>query len=186
LADRLIVSVGHLVSRKRHHVLIQAMATVRRHEPNSQLVIVGSPSFERDYPNSLRRMIRALGLESCVKLLGNQPPSTVADWLRAADVFALGTAREGCCNAVLEALAVGTPVVTTAAGDNAYFVKHDSNGLIVATDDANGMAGAIEKAFQAERWNRAEASQQIHERLGSWDSVAQILYQHFAAQLSLN
>ena len=58
----------------------------------------------------------------CDYFAGTLPPQEIAGWLQAADVFALATHREGCCNAVLEALACGIPVVTTPAGDNAVVV----------------------------------------------------------------
>ena len=112
-AGRLIVCVGHLISRKRHHVLIEAFARVRARYRDATLAIIGGKAFEPDYPAQLAKLAQDLGVGNAVRFVGNVPPPVVADWLRVAAVFALGTAREGCCNAVLEALGVGVPVVTT-------------------------------------------------------------------------
>jgi glycosyltransferase involved in cell wall biosynthesis len=166
----LIVSVGHLVSRKRHHVLVRAFAELRETYPGAQLVIIGAPSFERRYPGEIASLARELGVEHAVGLRGNIPPSDVALWLQAADVFALATAREGCCNAVLEALAVGAPTVTTAVGDNAHFVKNGVNGYIVNVDDAADLARGLRAAL-SKRWNRQAISQVQIDSVGSWRAV---------------
>jgi glycosyltransferase involved in cell wall biosynthesis len=166
------MSVGHLVSRKRHHVLIEAFARVHAFLPDARLVIVGALAFEPRYPRSLKRLAQRSAVADKVHFTGNLAPRSVVDWLRAADIFALATAREGCCNAVLEALAVGTPVVTTPAGDNPHFVKDGRNGFIVPIDDVNAMAAAIHRALSAVRWDRAAIADSLHSSVGDWSDVA--------------
>jgi teichuronic acid biosynthesis glycosyltransferase TuaC len=168
----LVVSVGHLVSRKRHHVLIEAFAKVREHFPAASLAIIGARSFEAAYPDRLADLVRRHGLQDHVRFVGNIPPRDVAVWLQAADVFALGTAREGCCNAVLEALATGVPVVTTPAGDNEFFVQNDNNGCIVPIDDAAAFAAGIERALRRS-WDRSAIGRRLFEQAGSWSGVAE-------------
>ena len=58
----LIVSVGHLVSRKRHHVLIEAFAKLQRQHPDALLAIIGARSFEPDYPRELQERAAACGV----------------------------------------------------------------------------------------------------------------------------
>lgn len=166
----LIVSVGHLVSRKRHHVLIEAFAQLRRRHPRARLVIIGAPAFERTYPDELKALARARSLEADILFSGNIPPPQVALWLQAADVFALGTAREGCCNAVLEALAAGAPVVTTPVGDNAHFVLDGDNGHIAPVGDVAAFAQAIERALTTE-WDRQSIAKRLLDQAGSWGAV---------------
>jgi teichuronic acid biosynthesis glycosyltransferase TuaC len=168
----LVVSVGHLVSRKRHHVLLDAFAQVRRSVPDAELMIIGATAFERLYPGQLLDRARKLGIDDATHFPGNLPPSEVARWLRAADVFALATAREGCCNALLEALASGVPVVTTPVGDNAHFVDEGRNGYLVPVDDASALAEALGRALGRRDWNRAEISKRLLEQAGTWDDVA--------------
>jgi glycosyltransferase involved in cell wall biosynthesis len=172
LAEPLLVSVGHLVVRKRHHVLLEAFAELLRRRPQARLVIIGGDANEPGYRERLLREIADRGLAGRASLAGNLPPAQVADWLRAADLFALGTAREGCCNAVLEALAVGVPVVTTPVGDNAEFVRPGENGAIVPVDDATAFAAALDAGL-ARDWDRPAIARRLREQVGSWDVVGQ-------------
>jgi len=103
-------------------------------------VIMGAPSFEQQYPAQLEAQVAALGLGEHVTIMGNIPPPKVATWLRAADVFALGTAREGCCNAVLEALATGLPVVTTPHTCGPDVIEPGKHGWIVPIRDSQAIA----------------------------------------------
>jgi glycosyltransferase involved in cell wall biosynthesis len=167
----LVVSVGHLVSVKRYHVLIDGFSRFAARNPGALLVIVGASSFERTYPAELQGQVRRLGLEGRVRFTGNLAPAEVAQWLKAADLFVLVSAREGCCNAVLEALAVGVPVVTTPVGDNARFVEPDRNGLIVPVDDPGAIADAIGRAVRSGIWNRKRISTDLHQQVGDWTEV---------------
>ena len=179
---RLIVSVGHLLSRKRHHVLIEAFARVRARYPDATLAIVGGKLFEPDYPAQLAKLAQRLGVGDAVRFVGNVPLPAVADWLRAAAVFALGTAREGCCNAVLEALGAGVPVVTTPVGDNARFVKNGANGYLVPVDDPAGMADALAAVFARESWDRTRISSEL--AVGTWQKIARDVLDFFEETLA--
>jgi teichuronic acid biosynthesis glycosyltransferase TuaC len=108
----------------------------------------------------------------------------VVEWLRAADVFALATEREGCCNAVLEALATGVPVVTTPAGDNAQYVKPGQNGLLVPIGDSAALAAALAQALASHAWNAAEISRSLHSAVGNWTDVATRVLQFFSQRLA--
>ncbi len=168
--DPLIVSVGHLASVKRHHVLIKAFAGVLAMQPNARLTIVGGAGHEPKYEIELRELTRRLGVSGAVSFAGRIPPADVANWLRAADVFSLASQREGCSNAILEALAVGIPVVTTPVGDNKYFVRDGDNGFIVPVDDPNAMQTALCHALSASHWDRDRISSGLS--VGSWSQVA--------------
>jgi glycosyltransferase involved in cell wall biosynthesis len=166
--EALIVCVGHLLSVKRHSVLIDAVAILRSWIP-ARLVIIGGPSYEPDYPGALREQVARLGLADYVQFVGKLPPREVVEWLRAANVFALASAREGCCNAVLEALATGAPVVATRVGDNPHFVKEELNGYLVAPDDAAALAAALRRALSRD-WNGAAISSSL--AVGTWADTA--------------
>jgi len=180
---RLIVSVGHLISRKRHHVLIEAFARVRARYRDATLAIIGGQAFEPDYPAQLAQLAQRLGVADAVRFVGNVPPAAVADWLRAAAVFALGTAREGCCNAVLEALGAGVPVVTTAVGDNAHFVKDGENGFLVPVDDPAAMAEALASVFARETWDRERISAEL--AVGTWQQIARDVLDFFEERIGV-
>src|SRR5439155_2781011 len=115
---RLIVCVGMLVQGKGQHLLLRALARLRLRHPDLRLALVGGPAHEPGYLRSRQKMVAELALGDAVHMTGSQSPQQVVQWLQAADLFALPTFDEGCCNAVLEAMACGLPVVTTPAGDN--------------------------------------------------------------------
>jgi teichuronic acid biosynthesis glycosyltransferase TuaC len=169
---RLVVSVGRLVELKRHHVLVDAMAQLRRDAGDVRLTIVGGPSYEADYPARLRGTIERHGLGDAVTLAGERPPAEIADWLRAADAFALLSSREGCCNAVLEALATGLPMVVTPAGDNPEFVRPGENGALVPIDDVAATAAALRDVLARTDWPRERIAADLRSRVGSWSTVA--------------
>lgn len=176
----LVVSVGSLVSVKRHDVLIRAVARLRQRKSPLMLAIVGGQDYESDCPRRLRVLARSLDNSLSVRFVGAVPPRQVAEWLRAADVFALATAREGCCNAILEAIASGTPVVTTPVGDNPYYVLDGENGYLVPGADPEAMAAAIGRALDRE-WDREQIAKRL--AVGNWSATGRALIQYLAERL---
>ena len=168
LDELLIVSVGHLLSVKRHTVLLDALAMVRKSVP-ATLVIIGGPSYEAGYPKVLRDQVERLRLGQAVRFAGKLSPAEVVGWLRAANVFALASAREGCCNAVLEALSTGVPVIATKVGDNPYFVQEGVNGYLVPPDDAGALARGLEQGL-ARTWNASAIASGLN--VGAWSDAA--------------
>jgi len=104
-----LLSVGHLIERKGHHLAIEALASVRQRHPSARLVIVGAGE-ERAH---LAALAARLGLTDAVTLAGAIPNEELARWYSAADLLILASSREGWANVLLEAMACGTPVVAT-------------------------------------------------------------------------
>jgi len=101
----LVVNVARLVPEKAQHLLVDAFAAARRDLPQAVLAIVGSPgSAEPDVKAAIERH----GLGDAVRLLGFRDDARAL--VAAADVFAFSSLSEGSPGAVLEALALGTPV----------------------------------------------------------------------------
>ncbi|MEO5365758.1 MAG: glycosyltransferase family 4 protein [Magnetococcus sp. WYHC-3] len=100
-----LLSVGHLILRKGHDIIIRALA----HLPHWDLLVVG------DGPQraGLEHLARSLYAPHRVRFLGRLPPDDLPALYNAADVLALGSSREGWANVLLEAMACGTPVVAT-------------------------------------------------------------------------
>lgn len=101
----LLACVGALIPRKGQVFAIEALSLI----PEAELLLAGSGADEA----MLRARTAELGLEQRVHFLGPVPHSELPWLLSAADVFVLPTASEGLANAWVEALACGTPVVTT-------------------------------------------------------------------------
>jgi glycosyltransferase involved in cell wall biosynthesis len=178
--DSLIVSVGHLVSLKRHDVVLRAVARLRGRGHAVRLAIVGGADYEPECPAALHRLAADLDIAEHVQFVGAIAPTNVADWLRAADIFALGTRREGCCNAILEALATGTPVVTTPVGDNPYFVKDGESGALVPVGDDEAMAQAMKLAL-GRKWDRGMISTRLE--VGTWPDVGRAVLEYMRDRL---
>ncbi|HEX2403743.1 MAG TPA: glycosyltransferase, partial [Acidimicrobiia bacterium] len=107
-----LVSVGHLIDRKRHDLLLQTFALVRSRHPKATLDIVG----EGPRRAVLQRIASQLGVESAVTFHGSVPRPIVAKILAGASVYVHTSERESFGVAIVEALLAGVPVVTTHCG----------------------------------------------------------------------
>ena len=178
LDAKLIVSLGNVQRRKGYDLLVEAIAPYRD-TPSFRSVILGGIN-EPATMASLEARVAQLGLRNQVSFLGQTTPDLVVQWLRAADAFVLPTRREGCCNAVLEALSTGVPVITTPAGDNTKFVVDGQNGFIVPHEDPKGLHQAIEKAWE-HPWDPRAISQSVHQY--TWDGTAEKVHLFFQERL---
>ena len=136
---RVLLSVGHLIERKGHHLAVEALPAL----PGVHLVIVG----EGEERPRLERLIASLGLGGRVTLAGAQPNATLAPWYSAADALVLASSREGWANVLLEALACGTPVVATAIWGTPEVVSEPVAGRLMAARDSASLVGAVEALF---------------------------------------
>ncbi|OGG48076.1 hypothetical protein A2761_02785 [Candidatus Kaiserbacteria bacterium RIFCSPHIGHO2_01_FULL_51_33] len=143
---QLIISVGRLVPWKGFHALIKAMPLILRSYPKARLFIIGEGPQEKE----LLEVIAKHHLEGSVILSGGVLHEVLMRYLEAADIFVLNTRYEGFSHQLLEAMAVGVPVVTTRSGGNAELVAHEKEGLIVRPDDTVALTLAIERLLHDE------------------------------------
>jgi glycosyltransferase involved in cell wall biosynthesis len=136
---RLIVSMGRLLRLKGFDGLIEAVGALRPDFPDLRLAIVGSGPQHR----WLAEQVREAGLGEAVMLLGSLPREKALSYVRAADLFALNSASEGESHSILEAMAVGTPVIATRAGGNVHLIEHGRNGWLVSPRDRAELVEAI-------------------------------------------
>ena len=154
--DRVLLGiVATLRSWKGHRHLVQAMAAV----PEAiELVIVGDgPQRE-----ALQRQVVELGLAARVRFAGNQ--GDVLPWLRALDIFALPSyANEGVPQALLQAMLVGLPCVTTSVGGIPEIAEHERTAIVVPPEDPAALAAAIVELAGAEgrRREMGEAARKL-------------------------
>ena len=133
----IVTHVGRFAPPKNHALLIEAFARVRTSAP-LYLLLVGGGELE----NTVREQVAALGLESRVCFLGIR--ADVADILRASDAFVLSSRWEGNPMSVMEAMAAGLPVVSTAVGGVPELVRDGETGLLVPSEDTGALAQAIQ------------------------------------------
>jgi len=141
-----ILGVGRLVKQKDFATLIQAFALVRRQRP-ARLVILGdSDKREPLIKPQLQAMIQALGLTENVDLPGFV--SNPYAYMAQAQVFTLSSIYEGFGNVVAEALAAGTPVVSTDCPSGpAEILDQGKFGQLVPVKDSTALAHAILKTL---------------------------------------
>ena len=127
---------------KNHRLLLQAFAEAVQRLPDALLLLVGPPDrLNPSYAESLKALAQELGLGQRVRFLGSR--SDVPDILRASDVFVLSSDYEGNPLSVLEAMAAGLPVISTAVGGVPELVQDGATGLLVTAGDADALAEAI-------------------------------------------
>jgi len=133
----LVGIVATLRSWKGHALLLEAMT---RLPASIELVIVGDgPQRE-----ALEKKVEQLGLCGRVRMPGQQ--ADVLPWLRALDVFALPSyANEGVPQALVQAMLVELPCVTTPIGGIPELAEHERTALLVPPRDAAALAAAIER-----------------------------------------
>jgi glycosyltransferase involved in cell wall biosynthesis len=128
---------GRITAQKSLRVALEALASVDA----VALVLAG----EGDEQPAIERAVAELGLGSRVRFLGAQPRERVLELFAAADASILSSSWENFPHTVVEALAVGTPVLATAAGGVAEVVRDGENGLLVPVGDARALGDAIRR-----------------------------------------
>lgn len=123
IAGPLVLSVGALIPRKGHDIVIDAVS----HLPGTTLWIAG----EGPERAALEAQVARLGLGDRVRLLGSVAHDRLPALFAAADVMALASASEGLANAWVEALSSGTPIVITSAGGARETVDRPEAGRVV-------------------------------------------------------
>jgi glycosyltransferase involved in cell wall biosynthesis len=139
LGPRTLVFAGRLTPPKALPVLLDALAVVA----DAELIVVGDGE-EREL---LEHRVRDLGLEGRVRFVGSRPRDDVLRYLAGARAAVLSSAWENLPHAAVEALAVGTPVVSTAVGGVPEVVHDDVNGLLVPPNDPAALAEAIRRVL---------------------------------------
>lgn len=134
-----IGSIGRLEPRKGHEYLIRAMPAILKHVPNASLIIAGHDPW--GYGQKLRTIINELGLNSKVRLVGFQ--SDIPSFLHALDVFAFASQSEGFGQVVIEAMAVGKPLVASGIPPLTEIVEDRKTGLLAERNNPQAFAHAI-------------------------------------------
>jgi glycosyltransferase involved in cell wall biosynthesis len=162
LAGQVLLSVGHLIPRKAHHLVIEALASL----PGMTLLIAGDGPEK----SALNELCRKLGVGERVRFLGQVPHAGLAELYSAADVLVLASSREGWANVLLEAMACGTSVVASNVWGAPEVVTEPAAGLLVADRTGPAFAAAIAQLLSNPP-SRA-ATRSYAERF-SWDATTQ-------------
>ena len=140
LSDEIVIAnVGRIVPVKNHDLLIEAFKRIKRDDV--VLLMVGGGSEEE----RLRRAVQSAGLEKRIRFLGWR--DDLGRIYAASDIVALTSSNEGTPVSLIEALAVGCPVVATDVGGVRDVLLNGKLGKLVPADDSAAFADALEQAI---------------------------------------
>ncbi len=135
----LVGTIANLKAHKRIDLLLSAVDRLRRDVPDVRVVVVGAGPLEGE----LRRLSTRLDLDHVVTFTGfREDAPRIAS---AFDVFVLSSEHEGLSIALIEAMALGKPVVVTDVGGLSEVVTDGEEGFLVAAGDTAALAGSIER-----------------------------------------
>lgn len=167
-----ILSIGSLIPRKRHDILIAALATLR--DRPWQARIIGSPDLDPACARDLAARIAAAGLDTRLRLTGAVTDTRAA--LQDADIFALASEYEGYGMAFAEAMVQGVPIVACRAGAIADLVP-EAAGALVPPGDAVAYAAALARLLDdpARRAAAGDAAYRAGQALPDWPQTGAIV-----------
>lgn len=159
--DILIGAIGRLSEQKGHLYLLEAISKLKSSHP-VKCVLIG----EGPMRGFLEDMARKLGLGDIVTFAGEQ--ENIPGWLSALDIFALPSLWEGLPNALLEAMALGLPVVATRVDGIPEAVSHDISGVLCNPKDPQALFIPLQDLI---------VDAEYRARLG--DSAKMVVNEHF-------
>ena len=152
-----VLFVGFFSREKRPDVLFEAWAAIARSlAPHSFVLFVGatrSPYYEidRELADAIRRRAAERGLAGRLRFI--ESTHQIERFHRAADVFVMTSVREGMPNALLEAMASGTPCIATRlAGVTDSIIEDGHNGVLVSPDDVAALSQALSAIIGRPEW----------------------------------
>lgn len=157
LSKRLLVSVGRLNKQKNIELLLRSLVLI----PDVNLLVVG----EGDARSSAQALVNDLELGGRVFFTGAVEQVEIAEFLAAADLYVSPSLTEGMSVALLEALAMGVPVVTTPTGESKNIITNGKNGYVTESWDTVELCGAVVKGLKLKS---GISRQSISRSIGQW------------------
>jgi len=155
--DPTIGFVGRLSEEKGLQTLLEAVAAIRSKVPRARLLIAGTGPIE----HRLRKFVQDTNLGDSVSFMGFC--SNVFEMMGDLDVFVLPSRTEGCPIVVLEAMAMGVPVVATNVGGTPELVENNVTGLLVQSNAPDELARSIVELL-TDRERAEKMGREGHER----------------------
>jgi glycosyltransferase involved in cell wall biosynthesis len=140
LTRKTLVSVGHLIERKGHGLIIDAMDQLTDYE----LIIVGGGELEKELSEKASKK----GLSDRVYFLGERSQAELREIYNAVDALVLASSREGWANVLLESMACGTPVVATDIWGTPEVVQSPEAGVLIKERTASAIAEGVKWLFE--------------------------------------
>lgn len=161
-----LLTVGELIPRKNHSVLIQALGRLMQQKPRKRISLLIVGSGEEAMQKALRDEALSCGVSEQVRLMGYR--SDIPELLIASDIFCFPSKNEGLGLAAIEAMASGLPIITSnVQGINDYSID-GVTGFKCAPNDIEGFVDAIEKLVNDEVL-RGKISDNVRTRVEAFD-----------------
>lgn len=159
--EKAIVTAGRLMPQKNQKMMIRAFKKVVEEYPDYQLIIYG----EGPSRTELESLIAELELEKSVKLPGNT--TKLYDCIKNAELFVLSSDYEGMPNALIEAMCMGLPVISTKVSGATDLIVDHENGLLVEVNDQSGFEEAMLELIEDSELKKelAKSAVQLNEEL---------------------
>lgn len=135
--NKKIVTAGRLMPQKNQKLMIRAFSEIVKVYPDHELIIYGEGSSREE----LKELVLELGLEGKVILPGNV--SDVHEKIKDAQIFVLSSDFEGMPNALIEAMCLGLPVISTSVSGATDLIKDHENGLLTDVGDQEAFTKAM-------------------------------------------
>ncbi|SEO64005.1 glycosyltransferase [Paenibacillus sp. OV219] len=133
-----IATFGRLSTQKNQHLLIEAFAMVHKTNPSLRLSLYGAGEEEQN----LKALVGKLGVKDAVTFRGRV--SNVGEALMSTDLFVLSSNYEGMPNALMEAMAVGLPCISTDCPTGPKdLIDHMKDGILVKSNNVSDLVSAI-------------------------------------------
>ena len=161
LDGKILLSVGHLIERKGHDIVIRALPRL-----GDWTLAIAGDGPERP---ALQQLAAKIGVGDRVRFLGQIPHAELSSLYSAADVLVLASSREGWPNVLLESMACGTPVVATAIWGNPEVVSSPEAGLLVKARTPECISEGVARLYGS--LPPREATRRYAERY-SWDETS--------------
>lgn len=142
-ANNRIVCVGRLVEQKGHMTLLKSLTMLAAENIDFELVLVGDGPLRE----AIEEYVRSAGLSARVTITGWQSGAQVIEHLEQSRCLALPSFAEGLPVVIMEAFAMGRPVISTYIAGIPELVENGTNGWLTAASDAEGLAEAIKQCL---------------------------------------
>lgn len=138
-----IITVGRLEPQKNHKLLIESFAKIANDFPNENLVIYGDGSQRQ----ILKELTKTLGIENRVIFMGTS--KNIQEKIKDAKLFVLTSKYEGLPNAIMEAMTLGIPVISTdcPCGGPRILIHNNKDGILVKIDNIEEVSNVMRKVL---------------------------------------
>lgn len=156
-----LMSVGRFHWVKGFKYALDAVSILKNQGVKIVYTIVGPSKFSED----IQFQIHQLGLEDTVKLLSQVPQADLIAKMTTQDAIVLSSVQEGIANVVLEAMAIGVPVISTDCGGMPEVVVPKQTGWLVPVRNPQDIADAVHEMIQTDPENLERITLHAHEHI---------------------